>query len=661
MSELPARAAPLAPALLLLLFAGWCGTFQGSASWPAGVCGQALLLAGACLGAGAVDDPLRLGPGGRWLVWAVLATLVASAWASPVPRAGRAGLALVPAFLLLPAAVASVLAEARRRDLAIAGCSVATAAVASWSLFVRPLEAGTRAAMPLGHHNLLAAFLVTSLPVACAGLARRGTARSLSAVALATGLLALLATRSWLGWLAGLATLLAIARALPRGRKLVGGAILLTCGLLLPRLVSMLRGTDLSAAARSVYARAGWNGIVDRPLLGWGPGSTPWTLAEHLRPLPGVNPPGEAVGTLHSSALEVAYEIGLPGALLVVAALLLFGFRRLGDRRLASEPGASVLADCGLLGLAAGGAMALGNSLLAIPAISVALAVAAGAALSSRTAPPRSRAKSAGVALYAIGAAAVLAGPALAERAYAAAIRAPSRAEAAAALAGAVQHDPTFPLYGARRAWAMSAPAPERAAAALQSAASARGVAALWLRAGGLALEARDFESARAAFARAMALDPLGGVAPFSLYLASGGEAIDCAARALAAEPRLLAAVQWRNALARRAAAIDRLASWPGLPEGFAADLARRAAAVRPGDGEQIDLGLQMDVTAAVSVSLHQFRRSPWPADLARIPLDREAVRRLSGFGPASTRASAAVEAFPSGRCAPPETSTFVD
>jgi len=654
MSDLPARAAPLVPALLLLLFAGWCGTFQGAASWPAGPIGQVVLLGAAVFAVG-VDDPLRLGRAGRWILWAALATTAASAWASPVPRAARTALALLPAFLLLPAVLSRAFEGERSRRIALAGCSVAIAAIAVGSLLARPLELGARAAMPLGHHNLLAAFLAIAMPLAAAGLGERGPGRPLALAALASGLVALLATRSWLGWLAGSATLLAVARVLPRSRKVLAGGLLLAWGLLLPRLDAMVRGADASAAARAVYARAGWAGIVERPWLGWGPGATPWTLAERLEPRPGVNPPGEVVGTLHSSALELAYEIGLPGALLAAAALVLLLARTLRSRRRDAPESDRRLAECSALALAAGIVMALGNSLLAVPALPVAFAVAAAAALAASGGArlPRRRVATTAVAVYGVVAAAALVGPALAERAYAAAARAPSRAEAAEWIALAAGHDPGFPLYRARWAWSGSAPAVERAAVALRAAEAAEGVAALWLRAGGLALEAGDYEAARAAFGRTLALDPLSGVAPFLLYLASGGEAVDCAARSLVAEPRLLAAVHWRSAPERRAAAVERLASWPGLPPGFAAQLAGAAASHFPGEGERVDLGLQMDVTPALSVSLHQFRRSPWAADLARIPLDRAAVRALSGIGSATTRRDAGAQAFPRDRCAP--------
>lgn len=658
------RLPALLPALLLLLFAVWCGSFQGAAEWPAGALGRGALLGVALFAAGALRDPLALGAAGRWIPAAALVAAAGSWLASPVPRAGRTALFLLPVFLLLPAAIARAVAgnglwpDARRRQLALGAWSVAVAVVALWALAVRPAGLEARAAMPLGHHNLLAALLALALPPAAWGLAKPGWSRATAFVALATGLPALALTRSWLGGLAGLATAAAVALALPRARRLIAGAALVVLGLSLPRFESMMRGLDSSGAARAVYAAAGIAGIRERPLVGWGPGATPWTLAEHLEPRPGVNPPGEAVGTLHSTALELGYELGLPGATLAVLSALLFLARRASALRAAAdapEPEALRLGASALLGLTAGGLMLLGNSLLATPAIPVGLGCLAGFALAAsggrpRRAGPGARLATAGCLLVAAGG---LLAPALAERSYAAARAARDRAAARPHLERALALDPAFPLYRARRAWIADETPGERAREALRAAREARGVAALWLRAGGSAFEAGELAAARAAFARTMALDPLGGVAPYLAFLASGGRQLDCAARAIAAEPRLLAAAAWREAPAARAAALARLRGWPGLPKGYVEELERLAARLPGESGAEVDLGQQMDATPALSISLHQFRRPPWLADLARVRLERAAVRAFAGVGSAAARADVPPSAFPRDRCAP--------
>ena len=79
---------PFLPALLASLFGVWCGTFSGGATWAGSA--AAVVLPLAFLAAAGVDarDPLRLGRAGRLLPVALWIALAASAWASPVPRAG---------------------------------------------------------------------------------------------------------------------------------------------------------------------------------------------------------------------------------------------------------------------------------------------------------------------------------------------------------------------------------------------------------------------------------------------------------------------------------------------------------------------------------------------------------------------------------------------
>ena len=202
--------------------------------------------------------------------------------------------------------------------------------------------------------------------------------------------------------------------------------------------------------------------------------------------------------------------------------------------------------------------------------------------------------------------------------------------------------DPQFALYAARWAWSADAPVEERAAGAAGGACR-RGVSALWLRAGSLALEAGWSGPAREALLRAQALDPLSAFAPFQLASLGGGRdaavpPADCAARALAAEPRLVAASFWRGREGQRRAAIDRLEHWPGIDAGWRSEmLTQTAAATEPmpsgapqgaGVDEVEPLAAQIDTTPALAVSLHLFRRSPWPADVARIRVERAGVRR---------------------------------
>ena len=114
-----ARSDGVAPGACALLFAGWCGTVYSGASAVGAMAAHVVLVAlGAAGGSwsagtplprrrekrrrGAWRDPLELGAAGRWLPPALLVAVALSWWTSPVPRAGRVGLVLLPALLLAP-------------------------------------------------------------------------------------------------------------------------------------------------------------------------------------------------------------------------------------------------------------------------------------------------------------------------------------------------------------------------------------------------------------------------------------------------------------------------------------------------------------------------------------------------------------------------------
>ncbi|HSM14833.1 MAG TPA: hypothetical protein VLA66_12270, partial [Thermoanaerobaculia bacterium] len=234
-----------------------------------------------------------------------------------------------------------------------------------------------------------------------------------------------------------------------------------------------------------------------------------------------------------------------------------------------------------------------------------------------------------------------------------AASRAVDRAARAPLLAEASRLDPAFPLYRARWAWDAPSPPQERAATALRAAEDAGGVAPLWLRGGYLALEAGDRVAARQALGRALALDPLSAAAPFLIFVASGGERVDCAGRALIADPRLAAATWWRGRAALRERALQAVLGWPGIDPGWREAFVEQARRRPPAEaGEEVDLTIEVDRTPALALSLHLFRRSPLPGEVARIRLDRAAVRGLE-VGSAASLPSSAAAAFPRGACAP--------
>lgn len=664
---------PLLPPLLLACFVFWSGTFPGAAAFPSAPVGQALVLAAALLGAAAWRDPLRLGGAGRWLLGALLAAVALSLWASPVARAGRVGVMLLPAFLLLAPFVARCWSTERRREIGLTAWSAVVAATAIWALAEQVRQASSRAAMPLGHHNLLAAFLVCTLPLVVPALRRRGAGRWLALLALVAGLAALVETRSFLGGAVLALMALAGAARFERARHLVLGLALLGLALLVPRAAAIVRGEDSSASARQVYLLAGWQGATERPIFGWGPGSTPWTLALHLRPLPGVNPSGEVVGEMHSLPLALAYELGFVGLALAAGIAGLFFLRRWRGRSAAADRG---LLEAGLAGVAGFLLTALGGAQLSVTALPLAAALAAGAALAgeggadAHAAQPlrggrrRPFARTEFIGWIYAGAAVVVLLPlARAQALYEAAARVRMRAQAAPLMAQAMALDPQFALYRARWAWSAEVPVGERATAAITAARAAPGVAALWLRAGALALEAGRKDLAREASERALALDPLGGFAAFQLAMldADGAAAdiVDCRARALLAEPRLAAATAWRGHERLLRQALERLEHWPGIDAGWRVEMVKKAAGAAPqplppgaSAGDEVELAAQIDTTPALAVSLHLFRRSPWPADVARIRVERAGVRRMKLASAAAMRESSA-EAFPRDRCAP--------
>src|SRR6185312_8686118 len=280
------------------------------------------------------------------------------------------------AFLALPAAMARCWRLEADRRWGLRALALVVAGIALWSLIDWWFLGSPRPAMPLGHHNLLAAWLVILLPLSVLPARETGPWRLAGLAAGSFALLAILASRS----LAGFAALALVAVAGFAGRsgerQRRWWAILLALALLvsfiqLPRLLRIASGQDSSTRARSAYVAAGWQGFAARPILGWGPGSAAWTAAAFFDPVPGVNPRGEAVGELHSLPVQLAYELGLTGLLLSFALPVLFFLRRMGERQEGRDP---ALLAAGLLGLMAGAVAALGSGALAVVAAGAALA-----------------------------------------------------------------------------------------------------------------------------------------------------------------------------------------------------------------------------------------------------------------------------------------------
>jgi len=661
--DLLAFAASWVPAAALLATAAWLGSFYGSASFV-GLGGLCLLVLALAAGGGSGWlDPLRLGRWGNFLFLLLLAFLVASWVASPVSRAGRTALILVPAFVLLPAAFARCWKDQKALRRGLVGISAAVLVVGLWALFDRAWGGSPRAAMPLGHHRLLASWLVCLLPLACLGARWTGFSRVLAIASGLVGAAAVLLSGSLLGAAAlGLEALVLIVVLLGRKGKIYrrGGVFALSAVLLgtilllgvlpnLDRVRNLASLEDSSMLARSVYWQAGWAGLSERPVLGWGPGATPWTLASFLQPRPGLNPPGELVGDLHNLPLSLAYELGLPSLLLIVVCTILFWRRRwraqAGPQTTPQTGSAQGLFGAASIGFAAFCLSSLGGAPLGVGALPMALAVVLGAALAGgknpgEQAPRRRQTQLRWIpAIYALVAFLLLVSPLRGHRAYEVAILESGSLEggvsegqaskSAQALRRAVELDPDFPLYQERLALAEG-----DLLRAWKAASATPGVAGHWLLAGALATETQR-SIARGFLGEACRLDPLGAAAPFLLVSVEPGavEAPAWAARALFAEPRLLASPWWRGREDLLARTIDLVQRQDGVEAGWRLSLQAAARAVEehlegPGSDEKdwVRLAVVADSRSGVSFSLHLFRRLPWQQELVTLELDPAAL-----------------------------------
>ena len=652
--------ARFAPALLLALTAAWCGTLDGGATFAGSATAIAALLGLLVWQGCSWRDPLRLGRAGRWLPPAVWVAAALSAWASPVPRAGLAGLVLLPAFLGLPDAVARCWpGEAERRQglRAVAGT---VAGIAVWALLDAILENAPKAVMPLGHHNLLAAWLVITLPLAVLPARERGRWRLLGIGSGLLGVAAALASRSLLGGLAlaveaGVAAL--VLRRRLRGKAVLAGAAVLALALAVgvvlqgPRLARIATGEDSSSRARAVYAAAGWQGFLARPFLGWGPGAAGWTAALFLTPRPGLNPGGEAVGELHSLPLQLAYELGLGGLLPALGLVAVFLRRRLRERKEAADP---TLLAAGLLGLAGAAVAALGTASLHVLALPAAGVIAAGACLAARSGN-MARESAWPARVYGLASVLVLLPLLAAHRSYDRAVAADlsgDRDQVRQELARAVRLDPGFPLYRMRLAL-LQENLTQAAEMARRAAEDGHAVAVLWTVAGVLG-QAADRPWAPAALQTACSLDPLAPFPPFYRILADPGAegAARHGAHALLAEPRLAAATFWTRHPDLFAQALVQVRTWPGVDPGWKEALLAAAPAPGKVDGERDRLALEIDADRREALSLFLFHRRPWPAWWPLVPVSRRALERLD-LPPATALATTRATAFSASLCTP--------
>ncbi len=695
------RAAAVLVTLALAAMVFRAGTFHHGAAAASLVTGAVLLLTLAFRGAVAFRDPLALAAAGagwwRWLLPALWMSVTASWLLSPV---GRAGESIV--LFLLPAVWASagagfVLARPAARRWALAGCAAVAVAASSWALIQQPLHEQGRAALPIGHHNQLALVLVALLPSAVLGVwrlagsaglrLRLAAALGVSSLVIWTvgatgslsGLLALalqaLAAAAWTLWRCGgrrwfsraaaslgLLAALACAAAWAGVRLDVPGPV--------DRLGAVLRLEDPSLLARRTYAAAALRGFAERPVLGWGPGASSWTLARHWRPAPGVHPPGEVVTDSHSLLAQTLYEVGVVGSLLLLAVIGRYGQRRVVEllrasarARAAAGSGAGFrsggevrdpeLLAAALLGLLGAGSCVVFGVFAVVTAVPAVLILNLGLAAAARCGGPvpegwRSWPRLRGRVVLLLWLTAAFAWSlerAWAARLYERAIAASPGGElqdgvvadeTARRLRAAAAADPRFPLYQVRLD-------------ARSAAEAASGLAPLWLLAG--VDEDADTDRRRAALERACDLDPLSALAPFELMRlereggapASARQVSVRAAWAILAEPRLLAALAFEGDPDLRIELHRQIRAWPGLPSGWLAafeELWFELDWSNGGEGPPHDvLSIDADRRAAVSFSLFAFRRPPWPLSIGAAPLRSSRLAAIVAHDlPAATR-----------------------
>lgn len=632
----------LLPAALTVLFAFGAGFYTAALSsvwWAWLALGLAVSLFGRTSPwrpFGALVPPVLWGP--FWL------TLVISCAQSPVSRAGWVGVVLAPLLMLVPGLMRSAehgtehRAEhpVEDRTRTCSGLLVALLTVSVYSLVelgVRVVAApelalDARASMPLGHHNLLALFLLPLLMLALVELVKtrelRTTraARRLCATSLLAGSAALLATGSLAGLVGfgvGLAVVVLRTAApgdtedrFPRSYPWVAGALLLLASVsAAPRVLDLLGGEDSSANARAVYARAAWDGLLERPFFGHGPGSAGWLLPRFVRPELGVNPAGEIVSDPHSFVLLALFETGLVGAALAALLVGTLGVRLLGEPR--------EKATAALAALCAFAVMASASGWFVTPAVWIPLLLVVGTVVEVDRETQRARfARWGWVALCAV----LLWSPARAHRAFDRAVS-PATPDASALdeLRRSVDLDPSFPLY---RFWwgRWTDVTPDLDEVLLES----QAVFALD-RAERLLRQGHESLSSLRSACRT---DPLAAWAPLLLSSQESGlRSTLLAARAVALDPRLLAWVELDPR--QREAVVRTLERDTRLPSGWRAALVAdgRALPAVPSQTPSVTAQLWMDDEGSTSLSLFAFRRRPVPDVLVELTLDQHAVESI--------------------------------
>ena len=412
----PAPSAPRLPLALgvvgLACLAVITLTYPGSTrmfAWPWSLAYAGALLAPVLALLARTFDPIRplALPSLAWTrpalaaATTVLASALASPWSGPSLLWSAPLLAAVALFFVLFDALRSGLLRPARLDLVV---GLAFAATLLTSLFLwLPTTAGrslasiaaARNPFPLGHASYTAGAALLGLPWLCTlALRARGRTRLAWSLAAALSLVVLVSSgsRAAIPALAALGFVALLLSPLPRPRKLLLALALPLAALLVavanPRTRAMFTRADPAAAPnisnvqRSAMLTAALRMGQDRPLFGYGPGTTPLAYPRYRAGLDGG---AENVLQLHSTPAQLWAELGAAGlacALLAALVTLRAAYRR------TAHPTA-------IAALAAYAVFALADYQLDVPFFAFALAL--GFALvadptSTPTAPPTRRA-----------------------------------------------------------------------------------------------------------------------------------------------------------------------------------------------------------------------------------------------------------------------------
>lgn len=254
-------------------------------------------------------------------------------WSAPL----LAGIALFFAIFDWMHAEPAAVSERRNQLLTGSGIFLGVIACASMGLWLTHLPSfdpreifAARNPFPLGHSNYTAGLALLMLPCFLALAVRDRGGRRIAwsfAVLLA---LAMLLTSGSRGGLLGLAALAllhvrTIARVLRVRLSVVflGGTLVLAALVYgNPRLRAALTSDELklSDVQRTAMMHAGWHMGADRPLLGWGPGTTPLVYPRYRAMLEGG---AENVLQLHSTPVQLWGELGAVNVLAALALLVL--------------------------------------------------------------------------------------------------------------------------------------------------------------------------------------------------------------------------------------------------------------------------------------------------------------------------------------------------